>query len=55
MMVCFPGRTKGCSGCLIEAIERRDEFTLRKLLSKENTDFNDTFWVFSCRLNKVKI
>lgn len=37
-------RTLCCSGCLIEAIERSDEATLRALLSARNVDFTDTYW-----------
>lgn len=37
----------GCSGCLIEAIERNDESLLRKLLSAPDVKFHDTFWI-SC-------
>ena len=36
-------RVLGCSGCLIEAIERHDERALRRLLSAE-VEFDDTFW-----------
>lgn len=34
----------GCSGCLIEAIERGDELTVHQLLSEPNVKFDDTFW-----------
>lgn len=37
-------KTLGCSGCLIEAIERSDEATLRELLSAQDVEFNDTYW-----------
>lgn len=37
-------RTRGCSGCLIEAIERADEAKLRRLLSAPNLEFSDTYW-----------
>ena len=37
--------TQGCSGCLIEAIERRDEVSLRNLLSAANVEYSDTCWV----------
>lgn len=37
------GKTLGCSGCLIEAIERHDEEALRALLSRKNVYFNDSY------------
>lgn len=38
-------RTLACSGCLIEAIECRDEIALRRLLSATNFEFRDIYWV----------
>ena len=37
-------RSKGCSGCLIEAIELRDEQWLHELLSAPNIEYCDTYW-----------
>ena len=37
--------TFGCSGCLIEAIERHEERTLRQLLSNANVEYSDIHWV----------
>lgn len=37
-------KSRGCSGCLIEAIELRDEWTIRRLLSARDVEFHDTFW-----------
>ena len=38
-------KTQGCSGCLIEAIERHDERKLCELLSAANVEYSDTYWV----------
>ena len=38
-------RPQGCSGCLIEAIERHDEHRLRNLLSATNVKYSDDYWV----------
>ena len=35
----------GCSGCVIEAIERQNEQRLRELLSAANVEYSDTHWV----------
>ena len=43
-------RTVGCSGCLIEAIERHDERRLRELLSAEKVQYSDTYWVLRANL-----
>lgn len=46
-------RTLGCSGCLIQAIERADENALRKLLSAETT-FDDTYWIPRSEIREFK-
>ena len=38
-------KTVGCSGCLIEAIERHEEGRLRNLLWAANVEYSDTYWV----------
>ena len=38
-------RTRGCSGCLIEAIELHDERRLHNLLSASNVEYSDDYWV----------
>ena len=35
----------GCSACLIAAIERHDEATLRRLLDDQQVQYNDTVWL----------
>ena len=41
----FQKKTVGCSGCVIEAIERHNESWLRTLLSAANVEYSDTHWV----------
>ena len=38
-------RPQGCSGCLIDAIERHDKRRLRNLLSASNVKYSDNYWV----------
>lgn len=51
-MAALTSKTLGCSGCLIEAIERCDEATLRQLLFEPNVEFHDTFWIATPDVHK---
>lgn len=47
-------KTLGCSGCLIEAIERGDETTLRQLLPAPNVEFHDSYWISRSSLSVLE-